>query len=37
MEIGNMQIFHRGPPQMTDGLKSRSGEGDNYFDNQCYL
>lgn len=37
MEIRKMQIFRRGPPQVTGGLKSRSGERDNYFDNQCYL
>jgi len=37
MNIQEMQIFRSGTPQVTGGLKSRSGERDNYFDNQCYL
>jgi hypothetical protein len=37
MEIRKMKLFRRGPPQVTGGLKSRRGEKDNYFDNQCYL
>ena len=37
MEIRKMQIFRGAPPQVTGGLTSRSGERENYFDNQCYL
>jgi hypothetical protein len=37
MDIRKMQIFRSATPQVTGGLKSRSGERDNYFDNQCYL
>jgi hypothetical protein len=33
MEIREMKIFLSEPTPVTGGLKDRSGEGDNYFDN----
>jgi hypothetical protein len=34
MEIRKIKIFRGAPPQLTGGLKSRSGGRKNYFDNQ---
>ncbi len=37
MEIRKMKLFRSRPPQVTGCLKSRRGEKENFFDNQCYL
>jgi hypothetical protein len=37
MNLRKMKIFRAAIPRVTGGLKSRRGERDNYFDNQCYL